>query len=65
MDVECGPVEETSFDLGVPLVQDGQPYVREVCLEEGTCHQDGSLPLRRLKHMSLNTSRSRMGRKSS
>ena len=22
--VECGPVDETSFDLGVPLVQEGQ-----------------------------------------
>ena len=28
--------------MGVPLVQEGQPYVREVCLEEYTRHQDGS-----------------------
>ena len=31
--------------MGVPLVQEGQPYVREVCLEEHTCHQDGSAAL--------------------
>lgn len=39
--VDRGPVEETSFDLGVPLAQEGQPYVRGVCLAEGTRHQDG------------------------
>lgn len=43
--VDRGPVEETSFDLGVPLVQEGQPYVREVCLEVGTRHQDGFVAL--------------------
>ena len=31
--------------MGVPLVQEGQPYVREVCLEEHMRHQDGSAAL--------------------
>ena len=43
--VDLGPVEGTSFDLGVPLVQEGQPYVREICLEVGTRPRMGSLPL--------------------
>jgi hypothetical protein len=56
--VDRGPVEETSFDLGVPLVQEGQPYVREVCLEEGTRHQDGFVALeaaeaRELEHFQV------------
>jgi hypothetical protein len=43
--VDRGPVEEISFDLGLPLVQEGQPYVRAACLEEGTRHQDGFFAL--------------------
>ena len=31
--------------MGVPLVQEGQPYVREACLEEHTRHQDGFVAL--------------------
>lgn len=56
--VDRDPVQETSFDLGVPLVQEGQPYVREVCLEEGTRHQDGFVALeaaeaRELEHFQV------------
>ena len=44
--------------MGVPLVQEGQPYVREVCLEEHTRHQDGSAvpeaaDARELKHFQV------------
>ena len=44
--------------MGVPLVQEGQPYVTEVCLEEHTRHQDGLVALeaaeaRELEHFQV------------
>ena len=44
--------------MGVPLVQGGQPYVREVSLEEHTRHQDGLVALeaaeaRELEHFQV------------
>ena len=56
--IDRSPVEETSFDLGALRVQEGQPYVREVCLEEHTHHQDGFVALeaaeaRELEHFQV------------
>ena len=51
--IDRGPVEETSFNLGALRVQEGQPYVREVCLEEGTRHQDGFAALEAAKAREL------------
>ena len=44
--------------MGVPLVQEAQPYVTEVCLEEHTRHQDGLVALeaaeaRELEHFQV------------
>ena len=44
--------------MGVLLVQEGQPYVMEVCLQEGTRHQDVFVPLeaveaRELEHFQV------------